>query len=264
MGKLLRFGTWRDPSLFSSSAADEAERLFLGMLGNLQSKGQLDEVSFRYFSRPLRDRPGLLVTLNYVRSRFSKARIVDLGCGMGQFEAEICKSKGYNCVGLDANKAFVRMALLRAKLHGYSNASFILGDIHSLPVKTGLFNAAILHDVVFGINIKSLVQEVARVLEKEGALIFDAPLALFYLVFPFKRPFLKYSELQIANCLIEKGFIRERVFLPGFPPVLNEDFHLPAMFMRTLSKVLMLFPQSLQGLVGRFWFNLVFTWRYNG
>jgi ubiquinone/menaquinone biosynthesis C-methylase UbiE len=245
-----------------STDPDKVERKFRELLFGMQKAGQLDRVTLGYFGRASRDRPGLLVTLKFIRDRFPEARVLDLGCGMGAFEAEICRSENYECVGVDVNRVFVKLASLRLKFHGYRNTSFILGDAYSLPVRTGLFQAVVLHDVAFSVNVRYLVGEVARVLKKGGGFIFDVPMAFFYYLIPVQRPFIKYSKEHIAIFLKKWGFVKESVFLPGVPPVLHERFHLPASLMRVLSSAVMLLPSRLQEFLGGFWFNLLFAVRH--
>lgn len=252
--------SWLSSSLFYSNP-EEAEQEFLETLNDLKKKGQLDEVTRGYFSRTLRDRPSLQITLKFIRDHFPNAWVLDLGCGMGALEAEIGRSEKYECVGLDSNKSYVQLASLRLKLHGYQNTSFIIGDLRELPFKMDLFHMVVLHDVAFAVDLRNLIEEVAQVIKTGGRFVFDAPLALFYLLFPVQRQFIKYSKRQITDILKKEGFVGEYIFLPGMPPVLHERFHLPGGLMRGLSMLLISFPGRLQQLLGGFWFTLIFVAR---
>ena len=252
---------WQSSNCLSSNP-EEAEKEFWETLDDLHKKGQLDEVARGYFSRTLRDRPSLQIILKFIRDNFPRAWILDLGCGMGSLEAEICRSEKYECVGLDACKPFVHLASLRLKLHGYHNTTFIVGDIRTLPFKMGLFNIVVLHDVAFAVNLRILIGEIAQVLREGGRFLFDAPIAAFYFLIPVQRPFIKYSKKRITNVLRANGFIEERVFLPGLPPALHEHFHVSSGLMRVFFRLLESFPRMLQELLAKLWFNVVFVAKF--
>lgn len=248
-----------------SSTPEDAEIKFKEILDTLYKRKQIDKATHVYFSRALRNRPSLLVTLKFIKEHLPEACVLDLGCGLGSLEAEICMSKEYECVGLDKNRAFVQLASLRLKLHGYRNVSFIVGDLRTLPFKMGLFHTVILHDVAFAVNLYGFIEEIARVLKKRGRFIFDVPLANFFRLIPVQRPFIiKYSKREVTIVLKKKGFIQEYVFLHGMPPILHEYFHMPTWLTKGFSRLLMSFPNRLQELVSEFWFAVVFVERFGG
>jgi SAM-dependent methyltransferase len=182
---------------------------------------------------------------------------------MGNLETEICRSEKYECIGLDLNKSFVKLALRRLKLHGYKNASFVLGDLRNLPFRTRRFHYAVLHDVAAVVNIKSIIGEIARMLKSGGRFVFDVPLTTFYRLIPVQRPFVKYSRREITSALKKKGLKEECIFLLGTPPVLHERFNLPVGLTRGLSMFFMSFPKRLQELIGDFWYAVIFVARYD-
>jgi SAM-dependent methyltransferase len=232
------------------------------ILKELQQKGRLDSSSAEYFSRPLQDRPSLQLTLRTIRSHLSQALILDLGCGMGSLEAEITKSNKYECIGLDANKLFVHLASDRLKLHFRDNVSFVQADLRNPPFRGSLFDFVVLHDVAFAVNISSLMDEIARMLKRKGRLLFDVPMATFYLFAPVQRPFIKYSKHKITIALNKKRFREERVFLLGMPPILHERFHMPLRLMRGFSRLFVSLPDKLQKLLAEFWFAVFFVANY--
>ncbi len=180
---------------------------------------------------------------------------------MGALEAEMCRDGKYECVGVDTNFSFVRLASLRLKLHGYGNASLLVGDVRTLPFRKGTFNLVIAHDVAFTVRLGSFLGEVAFVLKNRGGLVFDVPLEFFYRFVPVKRPFIKYSRVEVATALSQEGFKEEYVFLPGVPPTLQEYFHMPEWILRLISSLLMSLPSRLQEIIGKFWFTVVFVAR---
>ncbi len=200
-----------------------------------------------------------MVTLKLVRNLSQGAPVLDLGCGMGAFEAELCRNSEYECVGLDLDKSFVRLAALRLRLHGYRNASFVLGDIRALPFRSSIFNIVVLHDVAAVVNLNDLLGEIARAIRKKGIFVFDAPLAMFYLMFPAKRPFIKYSKSDITEALGKKEFVIKRALLTGVPPILQERYHLPGTLLRGISRLLTSFPSVLQEFLSQFWYNVLFV-----
>lgn len=169
----------------------------------------------------------------------------------------------YKCVSLDTNKRFVRLALHRVKLHDLKSPLFIVGDINALPLRSDLFNVVIMYDVIFAVNLYDSIGEIVRVLKRDGKIIFDAHLALFYSVFPFKRPSIKYRKKDLLNSLNNKGLRQEHALLVGMPPVLHEHFHLPERLMRFLSKSMISMPNILQELLSNVWFAALFIARYD-
>jgi SAM-dependent methyltransferase len=245
-----------------SPSHEEAEEEFRRRLIQRQSEGTIDDHALQYFSRVLEDRSTLNVTLKFVRNLAHGAQVLDLGCGMGSFEVELCKSSKYECIGLELDKSFVRLAALRLKLHGYRNASFVLGDIRALPFRGRTFKIVVLHDVASVANLKDLLGEISRAIRTSGIFVFDAPLAKFYRLFPAQKSFRKYSKSDITDALGRKKFVIEHALLTGMPPILQERYHLPVTLLRGVSRLVTSLPSKLQELLSQFWYDVLFVAKY--
>ena len=96
----------------------------------------------------------------YLLRRFVKSKILDAGCGAGEFK-ELCESKGYEYIGIDIEPRadFVQKA-----------------DICNLPFEGETFDAIIAVDVLEHIQDDSkAVKELKRVLKTDGLLLIHVP-----------------------------------------------------------------------------------------
>lgn len=245
-----------------SHSHEDAEEEFRRRLTTRAREGMVYSEDLRYFSRVLGDRSTLTIALKLVRNLLQGAPVLDLGCGMGAFEAELCRSSRHECVGLELDKSFARLAALRLRLHGYRNASFVIGDVHALPLRRNIFDIVVLNDVATVVNLNDFLGEIARAIRKNGIFVFDAPLAMFYLLFPAKKPFIKYSRSDILNALDRKEFVIKHALLTGMPPILQERYHLPAALLRGISRLVTSFPSILQEFLSQFWYDVFFVAKY--
>lgn len=72
-------------------------------------------------SRTLFEKPYLDMAIAYLKSN---AKILDLGCGMGEPIAKYFADKGYQLTGIDGSKKMINMAKVRVP-----NATFLVGDM---------------------------------------------------------------------------------------------------------------------------------------
>jgi ubiquinone/menaquinone biosynthesis C-methylase UbiE len=92
--------------------------------------------------------------------------ILDVGCGSGEYEFA---SSRRGQVNLDVRKP----------KHKPSN--FVLGDAQKLPFQSGVFEGALLIDVLEHLNSPiAALKELKRVVEKEGTIILGTPNALYF------------------------------------------------------------------------------------
>lgn len=244
----------------TESAFQNAERAFREVLDKLYNASRIDYTTYFYFSTPLENRPSFSLMSEIILKRPHRQVLLDLGCGMGAFETKLhCEKRNIETVGLDLNKEYIRLALLRQRLHGFNEASFIVGDIHSIPFRKGVFDVIVLHDIAFAINLYRVIKEDALVLKNMGILMVDVPMKAFYDIFPVRRPhFIKYTKKGIVNALKTQGFILEQTLLSEVPPSTQKTFHLPPQLIRLLSKIVMALPKPLQKIFSDVWFSTIF------
>ena len=90
-------------------------------------------------------------------------RILDVGCGIGQFEQKL---RSLSITGLDNSEEMLEEARRR------SNKTFILGDAENLPFDNASFDAVFyVATLEFVNNYQKAIKEAVRVLEPEGKLI---------------------------------------------------------------------------------------------
>jgi ubiquinone/menaquinone biosynthesis C-methylase UbiE len=91
--------------------------------------------------------------------------ILDVGCGSGEYEA-FSSRRGQ--VNFDVQKP-------KDKPN-----NFVLGDAHSLPFRSGIFEKALLIDVIEHLNSPIVaLKELKRVVEKGGTIFLGTPNALY-------------------------------------------------------------------------------------
>ncbi|MGC9031635.1 MAG: class I SAM-dependent methyltransferase [Minisyncoccia bacterium] len=123
-----------------------------------------------------------------------KDKVLDLGSGAGQY-FPIFQKKKVEYFGLDFSEKLVEIAKKR-----YPKAKFFVGDALNLPFSDNFFDKvaaiAILHHIPSDELRNRFLQEIYRVLKKEGILI----LTCWYL---YKKPqkfaILKYNLLKLLK-----------------------------------------------------------------
>lgn len=113
-----------------------------------ESKLSNDEKSFAYQKR-------YIDTYKNIIDIPSKARILDLGCGSGDF-IKTCNKLGYDCYGIDADECDFEIDCLP-----FENNSFDI--VH--------FNAVIEHLS----NPENILSEIKDMLKKDGVVIINTP-----------------------------------------------------------------------------------------
>jgi SAM-dependent methyltransferase len=136
-----------------------------------------------YFERGYAQRWGLLPVTDTIRretsslwDRFqlpSGARVVDLGCGPGRYALAFA-GRGAKVVGVDSAVSLLRQAR-RVGVELGLPAHWLRGDIRSVPLRSGLFDVAVVIDA-FGFfeaedENEEVVIEAARLLVPGGGLV---------------------------------------------------------------------------------------------
>lgn len=144
--------------------------------------GAIRQAYYNLFSRfydPIirlhsRDREGSLREFITARTRVSEGdRVLDLCTGTGAVTVELAKSvgKGGLVVGLDFSSGMLEKAKQKSVKLNLAQVCFVLGDAGRLPFKDSSFRGVTCSHAFYelrGSEREMAVEEVARVLEKEG------------------------------------------------------------------------------------------------
>lgn len=153
-----------------------------------------------------------LLILKYLKEN---DKVLDLGCGSGQYFSFFQKQK-VQYFGLDFSEKLVEIA--RKK---YPKAQFFVGDALNLPFSDNFFDKVIAIAILHHIPSKELrnkfLQEIYRVLKKEGILILTCwylhkkPYRCTILKFNILK-FLKLSKLDYNDIIFPLGEIKKCYF----------------------------------------------------
>jgi SAM-dependent methyltransferase len=131
--------------------------------------------------------------------RFLSGRVIDIGCGVGDF-----LSYRSNTVGVDINPETVKWC----RQIGY-NARIMAKD--ELPFADKMFDGAILDNVIEHIETPGpILYEVHRVLRKQARLVVGVPGTRGYTRDPDHKVF--YSERKLIKEVSKCGFDLQKVF----------------------------------------------------
>jgi ubiquinone/menaquinone biosynthesis C-methylase UbiE len=151
------------------------------------------------------------------RIDFLKGRILDLGCGNGEF-VDYAKSKGRDIYGID--------------IHPLSK--FIKGDITRLPFKGNSFDSVYSNSVIDHLsNPEEFISEIKRVLKKSGRMYISLNDVStrkwkFFDDYTHKTPFTKKSIIQFLQ---DSGFrIININYIPLIPNLMGRLYHFPVLF----------------------------------
>jgi ubiquinone/menaquinone biosynthesis C-methylase UbiE len=103
--------------------------------------------------------------------------VLDLGCGMGTFTLEAA-SRGARALGIDMMPTALRAASRVAQDEGVNDARFTLGDVASLPVRSGSADVVLAADLTEHLDdatFQAMLAEAQRVLRGGGHLVLYTP-----------------------------------------------------------------------------------------
>jgi 2-polyprenyl-3-methyl-5-hydroxy-6-metoxy-1,4-benzoquinol methylase len=99
-------------------------------------------------------------------------RVLDAGCGVGYGSAMLARAGATEVVGLDLSAKAVAAASAAAP----ANASFVVGDVHTLPFEAGRFELVVCFEVIEHVEAQDdVIAELARVLAAGGVLAISSP-----------------------------------------------------------------------------------------
>ena len=105
--------------------------------------------------------------------------VMEFGSGpgvMAKLIADRLAPRGGTLACVDISQKWIEVA--KKNLRGYSNASFLLGDIRSLPVPDSSFDVIAVHLVLHDVNPQmrpGAVAALARVLRQDGRIVIEDP-----------------------------------------------------------------------------------------
>jgi ArsR family transcriptional regulator len=158
-----------------------------------------------------------------------KIKIVDLGAGEGLL-SQLLARRAEEIVCLDNSPKMVEFGSDLAKKNGFSNLRYQLGDIEAVPLKTGVFDLALLSQALHHAqHPEKAIQEAFRVLKPGGKLI-----VIDLLEHQFEKAhelyadvWLGFSENKLYQFLKDAGFrqievnvVAQEAEAPNFQTVL--------------------------------------------
>jgi len=136
-------------------------------------------------------------------------KILDQGCGIGQYSFTIYKMGYKNVIGMDFSPKLLKIARENAKKLNYK-IKFVEGDIRAMPFKNNSFDAIISAGIVEHVpETDKTIKELSRVLKKGGYLFIHVPhqISAFTLV-KIIRKSLGLWSLGYEKSFTKKGFRR--------------------------------------------------------
>lgn len=136
-----------------------------------------------------------------------KDKILDQGCGIGQYTFSIYKLGFKNITGMDFSQKLIKTAReLNNKLK--YKCRFVVGDIRKMPFRDKEFNTAVSGGVIEHVyETEKTVAELSRVLKKNGHLLIHIPhkISVFTLIKKIQQ------VLGLWKLGYEKSFSRDYI-----------------------------------------------------
>lgn len=161
---------------------------------------------------------------------FSKQtdKILDQGCGIGQYALSIYRLGFKNVIGLDFSEKLLKIAKKNASNLNY-DVEFVKGDIRKMPFKKNSFDVVISAGIVEHVpETEKAVSELSRVIKKNKYLFISVPhkLSTFTLVKIIQKIFgmwkcgyeKSFTKKYFSKLLEKNGFEIQRYFLNEFGP----------------------------------------------
>jgi len=166
-------------------------------------------------------------------------RILDVGCGTGEYTREIARRTGATVVALDV----APLLLARARATMPANVRLVAGDIEALPFPSGAFDAVVGNAVLHHLRLDRAIRELRRLLRPGGRFCFAEPNILNPQVFLERR--VRFIGRWLENSPDEIAFTRW-----GLRRTL-EGLGLVDVTIRPFDFLYPLTPRSLLGVVER-------------
>ena len=143
-------------------------------MSNLAFSARYLRRSRELYRRYLESKPWL----NQLYSDFleigQRQKIVDVGCGLGDFTRFLAKlSNGKaEVLGIDSNQKSIRIAIADAKKEGLSQVSYRVGDVHNLPLEDGYADLICCRTLLMHLkDPPAAIKEMMRVTKTNGSVV---------------------------------------------------------------------------------------------
>ena len=132
-----------------------------------------------------------IVKILFKHKNIKKCKILDIGCGSG-YLGRILHKKSKQYIGID----FVD----ERKVRGFN---FMRTDALNVPLKDNSFDIIVCNHVIEHVtNQKKLLQEISRLLKKDGICYMTCPNRLWPMEPHLKLPFLSYLPKSLADIYV--------------------------------------------------------------
>jgi sarcosine/dimethylglycine N-methyltransferase len=140
------------------------------------------------------------------------SRVLDVGCGCGDFIAYAVDRFGCQAVGVDLSRRHIGHAYERNRRVGSRNVSFVQASVTKLPLASSSFTHVVSQDALYHVaDLRACQRELFRVLEPSGVLAItdfldpgeqltpELGVALYgEMLRPAGQSFLNYQRLLVA------------------------------------------------------------------
>ena len=135
----------------------------------------------------------------------AEARILEVGCGIGDYTRGIASATKGRVVSLDVAAGLVR----HAQTDRPANVRFLAADVEHMPFPAGAFDAVVGNAVLHHLRLDRTVPEILRVLKPGGRICFTEPNMLNPQVFLERN--VRWIGERLDNSPGETAFVRWRL-----------------------------------------------------
>jgi ubiquinone/menaquinone biosynthesis C-methylase UbiE len=135
-----------------------------------------------------------------------RGKILDLGCGNGEYSFLMAKHKNNKIFALESNERLCKEIVNK----NIENIEVILADGHNLPFTDNTFDACFCNTVLEHVkDPEKVIREIKRVLKKEGTLVISIPFLQEIHADP--HDFQRYTPYGLKHLMEENNFIIKRI-----------------------------------------------------
>jgi SAM-dependent methyltransferase len=169
-----------------------------------------------------------------------EARILDIGCGIGDYTMPFARRTGATVIGIDVAPAL----LARARQAAPRNVRLVAANVEALPFAAEAFDAVIGHAVLHHFRLDRAVPEILRVLRRGGRFCFAEPNMLNPQVFVERTvPFIgRWLENSPGETAFTRWGLRRTLARQGLVDIVIRPFDFlypltPAPLVRVVERV---------------------------